>query len=290
MTNFTPIPAQQSDKNPNINAMTIDVEDYFQVSAFSDNISLDQWSGHDCRVENNMDRILQLFSDNDVKATFFTLGWIAEKYPVIVKNIVAEGHELASHGRNHTRVFDQSPVQFTEDISQTKKLLEDIGGVEIKGYRAASFSIDKRNLWAYDCLSEAGYQYSSSIYPVEHDHYGMPDAPRFSFVANSSGLIEVPISTVQWMNRLWPSGGGGYFRFLPYAVSKRLIKAVNDNEKRSAIFYLHPWEIDPGQPKQDNLPLKTQFRHYINLKHTFRRLEQLVQDFSWNRMDKVFSI
>ncbi len=287
---FIPRPAEQADINPNINAMTIDVEDFFQVSAFSNNISLDQWPDYDCRVEKNMDRILQLFADNNVKATFFTLGWIAEKYPTLVKNIVAQGHELASHGRNHTRVFDQSPEQFSDDISHTKALLEDIGGVEIKGYRAASFSIDKRNLWAYDCLSEAGYQYSSSIYPVQHDHYGMPDAPRFSFIANTAGLIEVPISTVQWMNRLWPSGGGGYFRFFPYAVSKRLIQAVNCQEKRSAIFYLHPWEIDPDQPKQDNLPLKTQFRHYVNLKHTYRRLEQLVHDFSWGRMDEVFSI
>ena len=287
---FTPRPAEKADTNPHVNAMTIDVEDYFQVSAFSNNISQDQWSSHDCRVENNMDRILQLFSDNDVQATFFTLGWIAEKYPNVVKNIVSNGHELASHGRNHTRVFDQTPAQFSEDITHTKKLLEDIGGVEIKGYRAASFSIDERNLWAYDCLSEAGYQYSSSIYPVEHDHYGMPDAPRFSFFANSAGLIEVPISTVRWMNRLWPSGGGGYFRFFPYAVSKRLIQSVNDQEKRSAIFYLHPWEIDPDQPKQDNLPLKTQFRHYVNLKHTYHRLEKLVQDFQWDRMDKVFSI
>lgn len=287
---FIPRPAAQADNNPSVNAMTIDVEDFFQVSAFSKNISVDQWSEYNCRIERNMDRILQLFSDNNVKSTFFTLGWIAEKYPAIVKRIVSEGHELASHGRNHTRVFDQSPEQFTEDISHTKSLLEDIGGIEIKGYRAASFSIDKRNLWAYDCLSEAGYQYSSSIYPVEHDHYGMPDAPRFSFVANSAGLIEVPISTVQWMNKLWPSGGGGYFRFFPYAVSKRLIQAVNVHEKRSAIFYLHPWEIDPDQPKQENLPLKTQFRHYVNLKHTYRRLEKLVHDFNWGRMDDVFSI
>lgn len=287
---FIPRPAEQTNASPHINAMTIDVEDYFQVSAFSNNISFDQWPDHDCRVENNMDRILQLFADNDVKATFFTLGWIAEKYPNVIKNIVENGHELASHGRNHTRVFDQNPAQFTEDISHTKKLLEDIGGVDIKGYRAASFSIDERNLWAYDCLSEAGYQYSSSIYPVEHDHYGMPDAPRFSFFANSAGLVEVPISTVRWMNRLWPSGGGGYFRFFPYIVSKRLIQTVNEKEQRSAIFYLHPWEIDPDQPKQSNLSAKTRFRHYINLKHTYRRLEKLVQDFQWDRMDKVFSI
>ncbi len=288
--NFTPRAVEQSDVDCHLNAMTIDVEDYFQVSAFSDNISLEEWSQHRCRVENNMDRILQLFSDNDVKATFFTLGWIAEKYPDLVKKIVANGHELASHGRNHRRVFDQTPEQFTADISYTKTLLEDIGGVEIKGYRAASFSIDDRNLWAYDCLSQAGYQYSSSIYPVEHDHYGMPDAPRFSFFANEAGLIEVPISTVQWMNRLWPSGGGGYFRFFPYAISKRLIRTVNQKEQRSAIFYLHPWEIDPEQPKQDNLSMKTKFRHYVNLKHTYKRLEKLSKDFRWGRMDQVFSI
>lgn len=288
--NFTPRPVEQSDQDCNLNAMTIDVEDYFQVSAFSDNISVQEWSQHSCRVENNMDRILQLFSDNDVKATFFTLGWIAKQYPQVVKNIVSNGHELASHGRNHRRVFDQTPEQFTADITYTKNLLEDIGGVEIKGYRAASFSIDNRNLWAYDCLTQAGYQYSSSIYPVEHDHYGMPDAPRFSFFANDAGLVEVPISTVQWMNRLWPSGGGGYFRFFPYAISKRLIRTINQKEQRSAIFYLHPWEIDPDQPKQDNLSMKTKFRHYVNLKHTYKRLEKLSQDFRWDRMDQVFSI
>lgn len=287
---FIPRPLETVGNCKPVNAMTIDVEDYFQVSAFNDSISREQWSQYPCRVENNMDRILQLFSDHDVKATFFTLGWIAEKYPALIKNIVANGHELASHGRNHTRVFEQNPEQFTEDISHTKKLLEDIGGVQIKGYRAASFSIDHRNLWAYDCLSKAGYRYSSSIYPVAHDHYGMPDAPRFSFFANSEGLVEVPISTVQLMNRLWPSGGGGYFRFFPYAISRRLIKAVNEKDERSAIFYLHPWEIDPGQPRQEGLPLKTKFRHYVNLKHTYNRLEKLLQDFKWDRMDRVFSI
>ncbi len=287
---FIPRPLETVGNCKPVNAMTIDVEDYFQVSAFNDCISMEQWSQYPCRVENNMDRILQLFSDHDVKATFFTLGWIAEKYPALIKNIVTNGHELASHGRNHTRVFEQNPEQFTEDISDTKKLLEDIGGVQIKGYRAASFSIDHRNLWAYDCLTKAGYQYSSSIYPVAHDHYGMPDAPRFSFLANTEGLVEVPISTVQWMNRLLPSGGGGYFRFFPYAISRRLIKSVNEKDRRSAIFYLHPWEIDPGQPRQEGLPLKTKFRHYVNLKHTYNRLEKLLQDFKWDRMDRVFSI
>ena len=285
---FLPRPIEKDARN--CNAMTIDVEDYFQVSAFNKNISRDAWSTHQCRVERNMDRLFELFSLNDVKATFFTLGWIAEKYPKIVKKIVSNGHELASHGREHVRVFDQSPKEFLQDISHTKNLLEDISGVEVKGYRAASFSIDQRNLWAYDCLTEAGYQYSSSIYPVRHDHYGMPDAPRFSFYANTNGLVEVPISTVRWMNRLWPSGGGGYFRFFPYSISKRLIKTVNEQENRSAIFYLHPWEIDPDQPRQHGLPLKTKFRHYINLQHTYRRLEKLTQDFKWDRMDRVFSI
>lgn len=285
---FKQIPAQQCPVDNIVNAMSIDVEDYFQVSAFNENINLADWANYDCRVERNMERMLALFAQHDVKATFFTLGWIAEKYPKIVRQIVAEGHELASHGRQHIRVFDQTPAEFTEDISSTKKLLEDIGGVEVCGYRAASFSIDERNLWAYDCLSEAGYQYSSSIYPVEHDHYGMPNAPRFSFYANSQGLIEVPISTVRFMNRLWPSGGGGYFRFFPYSVSKNLIKTVNKSEQRSAIFYLHPWEIDPEQPKQSNLSAKTNFRHYINLKHTYRRLGKLLQDFRWGRMDHIF--
>ena len=287
---FKPVSAEQSSSGEIKNAMTIDVEDYFQVSAFSNNISLDQWRKHDCRVEYNMTRLLELFDQNGVKGTFFTLGWIAQNYPHIVKQIVDGGHELASHGRNHVRAYDQSPQEFTEDVSATKKLLEDIGGVEVKGYRAASFSIDERNLWAYDCLAEAGYRYSSSVYPVRHDHYGMPNAPRFSFYAHSSGLIEVPISTVKLMNRLWPSGGGGYFRFFPYAISKQLIQAVNNKEKRSAIFYLHPWEIDPDQPRQNNIPLKTKFRHYVNLQRTYGRLGKLLTDFSWDRMDQVFSV
>ena len=243
---FTPVFAEQSTANPIKNAMTIDVEDYFQVSAFSEKITLDQWRGQECRVERNMTRLLELFDQRNVKGTFFTLGWIAQHYPNVVRQIVAQGHELASHGRNHVRAYEQTPQEFSEDIRATKHLLEDIGGVEVKGYRAASFSIDQRNLWAYDCLAEAGYRYSSSIYPVQHDHYGMPDAPRFSFYAHTSGLIEVPITTAKLLNRLWPSGGGGYFRFFPYAVSKQLIQAVNKNEQRSAIFYLHPWEIDPG--------------------------------------------
>ena len=287
---FKPVSAEQPSSGEIKNAMTIDVEDYFQVSAFSNNISLDQWCKHDCRVERNMARMLELFDQHDVKGTFFTLGWIAQNYPNIVKQIVAGGHELASHGRNHVRAYEQSPREFTEDISATKKLLEDIGGVEVRGYRAASFSIDERNLWAYDCLAEAGYRYSSSVYPVQHDHYGMPNAPRFSFYAHSSGLIEVPISTVRLMNRLWPSGGGGYFRFFPYAISKQLIQAVNNKEKRSAIFYLHPWEIDPDQPRQNNIPLKTKFRHYVNLQRTYGRLGKLLTDFSWDRMDQVFSV
>ena len=287
---FKPVSAEQSGFENIKNAMTIDVEDYFQVSAFSSTIAFDQWRNHDCRVEHNMERLLELFDRNNVKGTFFTLGWIAQNYPNVVKQIVAQGHELASHGRNHVRVYEQSPKEFSDDIRTTKQLLEDLGGVEVKGYRAASFSIDERNLWAYDCLAEAGYRYSSSIYPVQHDHYGMPNAPRFSFYAHSSGLIEVPISTAKLMNRLWPSGGGGYFRFFPYAVSKQLIQTVNNKDKRSAIFYLHPWEIDPGQPKQKNIPLKTRFRHYINLRHTYARLGKLLNDFSWDRMDQVFSV
>lgn len=287
---FKPVAVEQSDSRNIKNAMTIDVEDYFQVSAFSNNISLEQWRSHDCRVERNMARILELFDRHDVKGTFFTLGWIAQNYPNIVKQIVAEGHELASHGRNHVRVYEQSPQEFSDDIRATKQLLEDIGGVEVKGYRAASFSIDERNLWAYDCLAEAGYRYSSSIYPLQHDHYGMPSAPRFSFYAHDSGLIEVPISTVKLMNRLWPSGGGGYFRFFPYVISRQLIQTVNTKEKRSAIFYLHPWEIDPEQPRQKKIPLKTKFRHYVNLQHTYNRLNKLLKDFNWDRMDQVFSI
>ncbi len=273
------------------NALTIDVEDYFQVSAFSAHIKREDWTNIPCRVESNIERILALLASNDTKATFFTLGWIAERYPQMVRSIVEQGHEIASHGYGHLRVTDQSIQEFSEDISRSKMLLEDISGEVVLGYRAPSFSIGKNNLWALDELLKAGYRYSSSIYPIQHDHYGMPDAPRFGFYPQGKdGLLELPITTIRLGNRNFPAGGGGFFRLFPYALSRWLIRHVNDHDQKATIFYFHPWEIDPGQPRQSHIGIKTRFRHYVNLDRTQARLETLIQDFKWGRMDQVFSV
>jgi polysaccharide deacetylase family protein (PEP-CTERM system associated) len=271
------------------NAMTIDVEDYFQVSAFASHIARDNWASMPCRVESNVDRILALLNNENVKATFFTLGWIAERYPAMVRRIVDNGHELASHGYGHLRASDQTAAEFSDDITRSKSLLEDIGGQQVLGYRAPSFSIGTRNLWALDSLLQAGYRYSSSIYPIQHDHYGMPDAPRFAFYPNGKdGLLEVPITTVRMMNKNLPAGGGGYFRFFPYAVSRWFLQKVNREDKQSGIFYFHPWELDPGQPRQVGVSAKTRFRHYVNLDRMEGRIKALTRDFHWDRMDRIF--
>lgn len=271
------------------NALTIDVEDYFQVSAFASHIPRESWPSLPCRVERNVDCILTLLNDTNIKATFFTLGWIAERYPAMVRRIADAGHELASHGYAHLRASDQSPEEFMEDISRSKKLIENISGLPVLGYRAPSFSIGARNLWALDLLLNAGYRYSSSIYPIAHDHYGMPNAPRFAFYPKGeSGLLEIPITTVRIMHRNLPAGGGGYFRFFPYQLSKWLIGRVNRQDKQPGIFYFHPWELDPEQPRQKNIGMKTQFRHYVNLSRMEMRLKTLIRDFHWGRMDHIF--
>ena len=271
------------------NAMTCDVEDYFQVSAFAPYIDRASWPTRECRVEANMERILALYERHGVRATFFTLGWIAERYPAMVRRIVDAGHELASHGYGHLRASDQSRAEFDNDIRSSKALLEDIGGQAVVGYRAPSFSIGHANLWALDALHEAGYKYSSSIYPIAHDHYGMPDAPRFAFYPNGpDGLLEVPITTVKMAGRNLPAGGGGYFRLLPYALSRWMMAKVNREDREPALFYFHPWEVDPGQPRPAGLGAKARFRHYINIDRMERRLECLARDFEWDRMDRIF--
>jgi polysaccharide deacetylase family protein (PEP-CTERM system associated) len=271
------------------NAMTCDVEDYFQVSAFAPYIDRDSWPSRECRVEANMERILAIYERHGVKATFFTLGWIAERYPGMVRKIVAAGHELASHGYGHLRASDQSRAQFDNDIRSSKALLEDIGGQAVLGYRAPSFSIGHANLWALEALQEAGYRYSSSIYPIAHDHYGMPDAPRFAFYPHGpDGLLEVPVTTVNMLGRNLPAGGGGYFRLLPYALSRWMMQKVNREDRQPALFYFHPWELDPGQPRPQGLDAKSRFRHYVNIERMEGRLEQLARDFAWDRMDRIF--
>ena len=274
-----------------INAMSIDVEDYFQVSAFEPYITKNQWDNLPHRVENNTHKILDILEDRQIKATFFTLGWVAERYPSIVKRIVADGHELACHGYEHIRVTKQTPDQFRSDVYKAKNILEQQSGKEIKGYRAASYSIGASNLWALNVLQEMGFKYSSSIYPVKHDLYGMPEAPRFMFEPlQNLDFKEIPITTVRMGTKNWPCGGGGFFRFYPYALSKWALNRVNQQEQKPAIFYFHPWEIDPNQPRQNGLSLKTKTRHYLNLHKMEARLNQLLTDFKWDTMENVFHI
>ncbi len=272
---------------PTVNALTIDVEDYFQVSAFAPFIARSEWPLRECRVERNVERILAMLDAHRTKATFFTLGWIAERYPQLVRNIVAQGHELASHGYGHERASDLSEGAFFADIDRARKLLQDVAGVAVQGYRAPSFSIGTGNLWAFDSLARAGYRYSSSIYPIRHDHYGMPDAPRFAHQARA-GLLEIPVTTLRMGGRNFPSSGGGYFRLLPYALSRWMLRRVNEHDGQPAIFYFHPWEIDAEQPRVAGIDAKTRFRHYVNIDRMPRRLEQLLGDFAWGRMDDIF--
>ena len=272
---------------PITNAMTIDVEDYFQVSAMAPYIPRTEWETCACRVEGNIERILAMLDESGgAKATFFTLGWIAERYPAMIRRIVEDGHELASHGYGHQRASDLDENAFFEDIDRARKLLEDLSGAKVTGYRAPSFSIGESNLWAFDCLERAGYRYSSSIYPVHHDHYGMPDAPRF--VHRRRGLLEIPPTTARFFSRNWPASGGGYFRLMPYAVSRGLLQRVNCRDRQPVIFFFHPWEIDPEQPRVPGIDAKTRFRHYLNLHRMEGRVRHLLQDFRWGRMDEIF--
>ncbi|MDO8770447.1 MAG: DUF3473 domain-containing protein [Burkholderiaceae bacterium] len=269
------------------NALTIDVEDYFQVSAFAPHIARSEWNTRECRVERNVNFILEMLAHRNTKATFFTLGWIAERYPQLVRQIVSEGHELASHGYGHERASEQTEAAFFSDIHLAKIVLEDLAGSEVNGYRAPSFSIGTGNLWAFDCLARAGYRYSSSVYPIRHDHYGMPDSPRFAYEVRP-GLMEIPITTLRLLNRNLPSSGGGYFRLLPYALSRWMLGRVNSNDHESGVFYFHPWEIDAGQPRIAGISRKTRFRHYVNIGRMQDRLNLLLSDFKWGRMDHIF--
>jgi polysaccharide deacetylase family protein (PEP-CTERM system associated) len=268
-------------------ALTIDVEDYFQVSAFASTIDRARWDTIPCRVERNVDRILALLGSHNAKATFFTLGWIAERFPGVVRRIVQEGHELGSHGYGHHRIQELGPDKFREDIVRAKAILEDIGGVRVQGYRAPSFSVGYDSLWAFEHIQQAGYDYSSSVYPVKRDLYGMPDAPRFPY-RTPTGLLEIPMTTARLGSLNVPAGGGGFFRLFPYALTRQLIHHVQRHDARPCMIYLHPWEFDPEQPKVEGAPLKSRFRHRINLSRTTPRFAQLLKDFRWDRVDRVF--
>jgi polysaccharide deacetylase family protein (PEP-CTERM system associated) len=275
-------------EGPPVNAMSVDVEDYFQVQAFADHISRGDWDSLPCRVERNVDRLLAIFAEAGVKSTFFTLGWVAERYPALIRRMVAEGHELASHGWNHTRADSQDPEAFRADIRRTRALLEDVGGVPVTGYRAATFSIGPKNPWAFGILAEEGYRYSSSLYPIRHDLYGDTTASRTPFHPDGLPLLEIPMTTVQWFGSNFPCSGGGYFRLLPYAVSRFNMRRVNRHDRQSCVFYFHPWEIDPDQPRQQGVDARTRLRHYTNLGKMEGRLKRLLADFAWDRMDRVF--
>ena len=269
-----------------VNGLSVDVEDWFQVGAFEGVIDRSNWDGLSDRVERNCSAILDMFAAADVKATFFTLGWVAQRHGGLMRRIVEAGHELASHGWDHERVFRLDHASFTADLERSRKVLEDAAGVQITGYRAPSFSIDQRTPWAYMALAEQGFVYSSSVAPISHDHYGWPEAPRFAFKPLPwSDLVEIPVTTAHFAGRRLAAGGGGFFRVLPYGFSRWAIRQVNTRDQRPAVFYFHPWEIDPDQPRVSGAALRSRVRHYTNLGVMAAKLEQLVREFEWGRMD-----
>ena len=273
-----------------INALSVDVEDWFQVGAFERTIHRRDWDGLECRVERNVDAVLDLFDNHGVKGTFFTLGWVAERYPAVIRRIVEAGHELASHGYDHQRVFTFTPEEFRADLRKSRALLEQAGGVAVTGYRAPSFSIDARTPWAHRILAEEGYDYSSSVAPIVHDHYGWPEAPRFAFhPVEGSDLVELPVTTAKLGGRTLAAGGGGFFRLLPYGFSRWAVRQVNSRDARPAILYFHPWEIDTAQPRVAGAPLRSRVRHYTNLGVMAPKLSRLMGDFRWGRIDALLA-
>ena len=269
-----------------VNGLSVDVEDWFQVGAFEGVIDRGSWTSLDDRVERNCERILEMFAAADVHATFFTLGWVAQRHGCLMRRIVDAGHELASHGWDHERVFRFDRDSFAADLERSKKVLEDASGAAVTGYRAPSFSIDQRTPWAYMALAEQGFAYSSSVAPISHDHYGWREAPRFAFKPLPwADLIEIPVTTAHFAGRRLAAGGGGFFRVLPYGFSRWAIRQVNEQDRRPAVFYFHPWEIDPQQPRVTGASLRSKVRHYTNLGVMAEKLEQLLGNFAWGRMD-----
>jgi polysaccharide deacetylase family protein (PEP-CTERM system associated) len=268
-----------------MNAMTVDVEDYFQVSAFDGIVPRNRWEQMDSRVVANTERLLAIFGEAGVRGTFFVLGWIADRFPALVRSIAGHGHEIASHGHSHRLVYDITPAQFREDVRRSKAVLETACGAAVEGYRAPSFSITRRSLWALDILIEEGFRYDASIFPIHHDRYGIPGSPRhpYQLRRGTAAILEVPASTVQWGPLNFPVAGGGYFRLLPYGWTRWGIRRINTREQRPAIFYMHPWEIDPEQPRLA-ATLLSRFRHYRNLDQTEHRLRQLLSDFRFGTM------
>jgi polysaccharide deacetylase family protein (PEP-CTERM system associated) len=269
-----------------VNAMTVDVEDYFHVTAFADALDRSKWSSFESRVERNTLQLLELFARHDVRITFFVLGWVAERFPALIRELHKAGHEIACHGLTHELVYKQTPATFREETQRSKSVLEEITGAKVRGYRAATYSITTKSLWALDILEELGFEYDSSIFPVRHDLYGMPGVSRRPFRVASGRLVEIPLTTVNVAGQALPCAGGGYFRLLPYAFFRWSFRRVNA-EGLPVVFYLHPWEIDPGQPRI-GASWRSRFRHYTNLHRTHGRLETLLKDFRWGRMDEIF--
>ena len=272
-----------------VNAMTIDVEDYFHVSAFDGVVPRHQWDTLESRVCRNTDRILEIFDERNVRATFFILGWVAERFPDLVRRIACAGHEIASHGYAHRLVYDQTPSAFRDDVRRAKALLEATTGVPVMGFRAPSYSITPRSLWALDVLMEEGYTYDTSIFPIHHDRYGIPLSARQPYWIHraSRSILEIPGSTLRWNGMNLPIGGGGYFRLLPYAWTRWGIAQLNREEQRPAVFYLHPWEIDPDQPRLGTSTLG-RLRHYGGLEQTEQRLRRLLAEFSFGPLSSTF--
>ena len=271
-----------------LNAFTIDVEDYFQVGAFRRTIPVSDWDKWELRVEANVEKLLTILDAAGVQGTFFVLGWIAEKVPQSVKRIAACGHTVASHGFLHQLVYTQTETEFREDVRKTRKMLQDLSGQAVLSYRAPVFSITKKTPWAHRVLVEEGYLYDSSVFPIHHDLHGNPNAPaRIHRIETEAGsLLEFPPAVVKLLGQNIPTGGGGYFRLFPFAITRRMLQSIN-SAGNPFVFYLHPWEIDPDQPRVHGAPLKSRFRHYLNLKRTEPRLQRLLQTFSFAPMEEV---
>jgi len=283
---ITPASKDPASNGAQTYALSVDVEDYFQVWAFSDVISRKSWDGFQLRAGDSTRACLDLFDRHNAKATFFTLGWVAQRDAALVREIVRRGHELASHGYDHTKVTAQTRSEFHEDAGRTKKLLEDLSGAEVAGYRAAGFSLDATTPWAHEVLEELGYRYSSSTHPIAHDHYGDKNASRDVYQpVPGSAFIEAPVATVDIMGKRVTSAGGGWFRASPYFLSRQLLHRASRTLKGPAIFYFHPWEIDRDQPRVERASLKSKFRHYLNLGQMERKLDRLLRDFDWRRID-----
>jgi len=278
-----------------INGLSVDVEDYFQVEAFSSTISFSSWDTQESRVERNTKKVLKFLEEEGIRATFFCIGWVAKRFPGLIKEISQNGHEIASHGFFHKPIWKQTPKEFREDVRSSKRILEDLIGKKVIGYRAPTYSITKKTLWALEILSEEGFVYDSSIFPIKHDLYGMSSAPRFPFKVKdhflnvNSDLVEVPMSTLSFLKIKIPVAGGGYFRAFPFWFIRFAFWFINSIEKRSVIFYIHPWEFDPDQPKIKGLPFKSRLRHYINLNKTSKRFKKLISIFKFNTISNIIS-